>query len=133
MKAIRTTALNAGNTGTATQISGGNGYTLTPGTGTGGLPIPMNSDNTVVGVGIACYVTGTVNYTVYHTYDNISDPAVIASNYAGVIWFQHGVSNMVAATGTQESNFVIPIGGVQVILNSGSGSVITTVLQQGII
>ncbi len=127
MRGITTTALNSGNTGVATQIGGGNGYTLTPGTaGTGGAPIPMNVNNTVVGVGIACYVTGTVNYTVYHTYDNIEEAA-------SPIWFQHGVSNMVAATGTQESNFVIPIGAVQVILNSGSGSVITRVIQQGII
>lgn len=129
MRGITTGALVTANTGTATQIAAGNGYTLTPGTGAG-LPIPMNSDNTVVGVGIACYVTGTVNYTVYHTYDNITDPNVSAAN---VIWFQHGVSNMNGATGTQESNFVIPIGGVQVILNSGSGSVVTRVLQQGII
>lgn len=129
MRGITTGALNTGNTGAATQIAGGNGYTLTPGTA-GGAPVPMNSDNTVVGVGIACYVTGTVNYTVYHTYDNITDPLVTP---ASVIWFQHGVANMVAATGTQESNFVIPIGGVQVILNSGNGSVNTRILQQGII
>lgn len=126
MRGITTGALVTANTGAATQINGGLGFTLTPGTGAGAA-IPMNSDNTVVGVGIACYVTGTVNYTVYYTYDNITDPAVSA------IWFQHGESNLVAATSTQASNYVIPIGGVQVILNSGNGSVNTRILQQGII
>lgn len=125
MRGITTPVLNSGNTGVATQIAGGNGYTLTGGTG-GGVPIPMNINNTVVGVGIACYATGTVNYTVYHTYDNIEEAT-------SPIWFQHGDPIMINATATQESNFVIPIGAVQVILNSGSGSIVTRVNQQGII
>lgn len=124
MRGITTPALNTAATGTATLNTGG-GYTLTSGTG-GGAPIPMNINNTVVGVGIACYVTGTVNYTVYHTYDNIEEVTT-------PVWFQHGTAGMIAATTTQESNFVIPIGAVQVVLNSGSGSVITRVVQQGII
>lgn len=126
MKGITTSSLTSTNTGVATQRGSGNGWTLTAGT-SGGAPQPMNVNNTVVGVGIACYVTGTVNYTVYHTYDNIEDTTITP------VWFQHGVSNMVNATGDQESNFVIPIGAVQVILNSGTGSVITRIIQQGII
>lgn len=125
MRGITTTALNTANTGVATQIAGGNGYTLTAGTA-GGAPIPMNVNNTSVGIGIACYATGTVSYTVYHTYDNIVENT-------SPIWFQHGTTGLVNATSTQESNFVIPIGAIQVILNSGTGSVITRIIQQGVI
>lgn len=94
---------------------------------TGGQNLPLNFENTAVGVGFVCVVTGTVNYTVYHTYDNILDPAITP------VWLPHGVSNMVAATSTQESNFVIPVAAMQIIQNSGTGSIKTTVLQQGII
>lgn len=101
--------------------------TISGTTVTGGQNIPLNFENTAVGVGFVCVVTGTVNYTIYHTYDNVLDPAVTP------VWLPHGVTNMVAATSTQESNFVIPVAAMQVIINTGSGSVKTTVLQQGII
>lgn len=94
---------------------------------TGGTPIPLNFNNVSVGIGFVCEVTGTVNYTVYHTYDDIYDSTVTK------VWLPHGVTNMVGATTTQESNFVIPIAAMQVILNSGSGSINLVVLQEGII
>lgn len=100
--------------------------TVSGNTITGGQNVPLNFENTAVGIGFACEVTGTVNYTVYHTYDNILDPAVTP------VWFAHGIANMVAATTTQESNFVIPVAAMQVIMNSGSGSIRLVVLQQGI-
>lgn len=129
MRGITLANLNTANTGTATQIGSTGGYTLTPGTaGTAGAPILTNVNNVAVGIGVAAYATGTVNYTLYHTYDDIQN--VVAAN---LIWFQHGVSNMVAATTSQETNFVMPISAMQFILNSGSGSVATRVNQQGII
>lgn len=129
MRGITLNNLNTANTGAATQIGSGLGFTLTPGAaGTAGASIPMNVNNVSVGVGVAAYVTGTVSYTLYHTYDDIENAANVTPT-----WFQHGVSNMNNATSTQESNFVIPISAVQFILNSGSGSVNVRVLQQGII
>lgn len=94
---------------------------------TGGTPVLLNSNNTSVGIGFVCVVTGTVNYTVYHSYDNLSDTTNTPT------WLPHGNGNLVAATTTQEGNFVIPMGGIQVIINSGNGSVKLIVLQQGII
>jgi len=94
---------------------------------TGGTPILLNYNNVSIGIGFACIVTGTVNYTVYHTYDDVSNTSITP------VWLPHGVSNMVAATTTQESNFVIPVAAMQVILNSGDGSVRIVVLQEGII
>lgn len=94
---------------------------------TGGQNLPLNFENTSVGTGFVCVTTGTVTYTVYHCYDNILDPTVTP------VWLPHGVSNMVGATSTQESNFVIPVAAMQIIITAGTGSVKTTVLQQGII
>lgn len=90
-----------------------------------GATIEINFNNAVVGIGFACVVAGTVNYTVNHTYDDV---------FAAVppTWFPHGVANMVNATSNQESNFIIPISGMQLVINSGTGSVTITILQQGI-
>lgn len=111
-----TQTINSGNTGTIS------GTTIT-----GGTMIPLNFNNVITGIGLVAEVTGTVNYTLYHTYDDIYNGAITP------VWLPHGVSNMVNATSTQESNFVIPVSACQLILNSGSGSINFVVLQQGII
>ena len=92
-----------------------------------GQVIPLNYDNIAIGIGFVCEVTGTVNYTVNHTYDDIYNAAITP------VWLPHGVANMVGATTTQESNFVIPVAAMQVVINSGTGSVNLVALQQGII
>ena len=101
--------------------------TISSGTITGGQPVPLNFNNVAVGIGFVVEVTGTVNYTMYHTYDDVYDSSVTP------VWLQHGVSNMVNASTTQESNFVIPVAACQIIINSGTGSVKLVLLQQGII
>ena len=79
---------------------------------TGGVPVLLNFNNVSVGIGFACIVTGTVNYTVYHTYSDLGDSSITPT------WLPHGVSNMVAATSTQESNFVLPVDRKSTRLNS---------------
>lgn len=91
-----------------------------------GPTIPLNFNNSNVGVGFACVVTGTVNYTVNHTYDDVY------STTTNPTWLPHGVSNLINATTTQESNFVIPVAAMQLVINSGTGSVTITILEQGI-
>lgn len=106
-------------------------YATTPAAGQvgSGTQVPLNMNNTSVGVGIVCIVTGTVNYSVEHTYDNVLDPALVS----GATWLPHGVANMTGATTTQESNFVIPIAALRVTINSGGGSVKLIVTEQGIV
>ncbi len=114
-----TQTINAANTGTIS------GTTITDGT-----PILLNFNNIGVGIGFVAQVTGTVNYTVYHTYDDVGAVGVTP------VWLPHGVSNMIAATTTQESNFVIPVSAMQLIINgggTGSDNVKLVILQQGII
>ena len=89
--------------------------------------VPLNYDNVSVGIAFGCTVTGTVNYTVNHTYTNVFNPALTPK------WWAHGVSNMVNATTSQESNFVLPVAAMQIVINSGSGSVLLELIQEGII
>ncbi len=102
-------------------------YKTTPGAGqvASGAVNPLDFTTTAVGIGFVCKVSGTVNYSVEHTYDNVLDPAVSPT------WLPHGVSNMTNATTTQESNFVIPVSGMRVVINSGGGTVTLVVLNQG--
>lgn len=92
-----------------------------------GDSILLNYDNISVGIGFVAQVTGTVNYTVNHTYDDLYDSSITP------VWLAYGESYLVGATATQEGNFVIPISGVQVVINSGTGSVKLVLLQQGIV
>ena len=92
-----------------------------------GAIIPLNFNNVSVGIGFACVVSGTVNYTVNHTYDDIYNSAITPT------WWPDGQSSLVGATTSQEGNFVLPVSAMQIVINSGTGSVTTTILQQGII
>lgn len=92
-----------------------------------GAIIPLNFNNVDVRIAFGCVVTGTVNYTVNHTYDDIYNAAITPT------WWPDGQSSLVGATTSQEGNFVLPISAMQVIINSGTGSVNVTILQQGII
>lgn len=74
-------------------------------------------------VGFACIVTGTVNYTVEHTYDNVIDGSTPDV-------FSH--STVAAQTTTKEGSYTTPIAAIRVTLASGTGAVTLKVLQAGI-
>jgi hypothetical protein len=93
-------------------------------TGTGSSTIiPMNLDSTPYNVGFGVVVTGTVNYTVQHTFDN---PWTTASP----TWFSH--PTVAAATTSQDGNYAFPVAAIKVLVNSGSGTATMTVIQAGI-
>lgn len=71
-------------------------------------------------------VTGTVSYTVQQTLDNVLDSTVTAT------WFDHPDTNLVAATANKQGNYAYIPAAVRIKLNSGSGSVVLTVIQAGI-
>ena len=66
-------------------------------------------------IGIGCVATGTVTYTLQHTFN-------------GVDWFDNetvaGVVDLDADT-----NYAFPVWGVRVTVASGAGTVTTTLLQ----
>jgi hypothetical protein len=74
-------------------------------------------------VGFGVVVTGTVNYTVQHTFDN---PQTVASP----TWFSH--PTVAAATTSQDGNYAFPVAAIKVLVNSGAGTATMTVIQAGI-
>jgi len=79
-------------------------------------------------VGLQVVVSGTVNYTVQQTLDS---PWNIEPE--SWTWVNHPDTNLVAATSTQQGNYAYPPSMTRITLNSGSGSVVFTVNQPGII
>jgi len=82
----------------------------------------MNTNVSPFNVGFGVVVTGTVNYTVQHTFD---DPAVGFST-----WFSHPTVASLAANA--DGNYAFPVTGVKVLVNSGSGTATLNLIQAGI-
>lgn len=82
----------------------------------------VNTNSTLVNIGIAVVVSGTVNYTVQHTYDS---PAGFTT------WFND--ANLAGKTATAETSINFPITGLQLIVNSGNGTATMTVVQSGLV
>jgi hypothetical protein len=82
----------------------------------------MNTNISPFNVGFGVTVTGTVNYTVQHTFD---DPAIGFST-----WFSHPtVASQVA---NADGNYAFPVTGIKVLVNSGSGTATLNLVQAGI-
>lgn len=82
----------------------------------------MNTNVTPFNVGFGVIVSGTVDYTVQHTFD---DPASGFST-----WFSHPtVAGQVA---NADGNYAFPVTGIKVLVNSGSGTATLKLVQAGI-
>ena len=82
----------------------------------------MNTNISPFNVGFGVTVSGTVNYTVQHTFD---DPAVGFST-----WFSH--PTVAAQTANADGNYAFPVTGVKVLVNSGSGTATLELIQAGV-
>jgi hypothetical protein len=82
----------------------------------------MNTNVTPFNVGFGVIVTGTVDYTVQHTFD---DPAVGFST-----WFSH--PTIAGETTNQDGNYAFPVTGIKVLVNSGDGTATLKLIQAGI-
>lgn len=92
-------------------------------TGTGSSDaIVMNTNATPFNVGFGVVVSGTVNYTVQHTFD---DPAV-----GFTTWFSH--PTVASQSTNQDGNYAFPVTGIKVLVNSGSGTATLNLVQSGI-
>lgn len=65
-------------------------------------------------VGFGVVVSGTVDYTVQHTFD-------------GANWFDH--ETIAAQTANADGNYAYPVAGIRVTVNSGTGSATLTTIQ----
>lgn len=80
-------------------------------------PIPMDYIPSVpFNVGIGCIVSGTVEYSVQHTFD-------------GTNWFNN--ANISGLSASAQTNYMFPVKQIRLQQTSGSGSVTMTVLQAG--
>ena len=84
--------------------------------------IVMNTNVTPFNVGFGVIVTGTVDYTVQHTFD---DPAV-----GFTTWFSH--PTVAAETTNQDGNYAFPVTGIKLLVNSGDGTATLKLVQAGI-
>ena len=82
----------------------------------------MNTNVSPFNVGFGVIVSGTVNYTVQHTFD---DPAIGFST-----WFSHPTVASQAANA--DGNYAFPVTGIKVLVNSGSGTATLKLVQAGI-
>lgn len=82
----------------------------------------MNTNVSPFNVGFGVLVTGTVDYTVQHTFD---DPAVGFST-----WFSH--PTVAGESTNQDGNYAFPVTGIKVLVNSGSGTATLKLVQAGI-
>lgn len=90
--------------------------------------VPLDHYIAPFSVGIGCVVTGTVSYTVQHTYDDVWAPTYSA---ASGVWFAH--STIATKTANFDGNYSAPVTAVRVTIASGTGSVAMTVIQAGIV
>jgi archaellum component FlaF (FlaF/FlaG flagellin family) len=67
-------------------------------------------------VGFGVVVSGTVTYTVQHTFD-------------GSNWFDHDATDLVDAVANQDGNYAYPVAGIRVNVTAGTGSVTLTTIQ----
>lgn len=75
---------------------------------------------------IGCAVTGTANYTVQYTLDN-----VLVDGYVPTSGTWYNITDLTTKTGTLSAILDYPVSAVKMVQNSGNGSVVMTVLQTG--
>lgn len=80
---------------------------------------------------VQCTVTGTVNYTIQQSQDDPNSPTNPVTP-ANMTWLNCTDLNLVANTITAQSAYFYTPLFVRLLLNSGSGSVVTTVSQSGV-
>ena len=82
----------------------------------------MNTNISPFNVGFGVDVTGTVDYTVQHTFD---DPSV-----GFTLWFDH--PTIAAQSTDKDGNYAFPVSGIRIKVNSGGGTAALKLIQAGI-
>lgn len=84
--------------------------------------IVMNTNTNPFNVGFGVIVSGVVDYTVQHTFD---DPAVGFTD-----WFDH--PTITGQITDADGNYAFPVTGIRLTVNSGAGSATLKLIQAGI-
>ncbi len=93
-------------------------------TGTGSSNVlPMDLYISPFNVGFGVVATGTVTYTVQHTFDN---PQTVASP----VWFSH--PTIAVKSDNQDGNYAFPVAAIKVLVTAGAGTATMTLIQAGV-
>ena len=93
-------------------------------TGTGSSSVmPMNTYTSPFNVGFGVVVSGTVTYTIQHTFDNVQ-------TVASPVWFSH--PTIAAKTDNQDGNYAFPVAAIKILVTAGTGTATITVIQAGV-
>lgn len=93
----------------------------------------VNTNEDPVNLTVAVVVSGTVNYDLEYTYDDVLGQYDGQGNWQPpglpTVWDD---ATMVNETGNEETTFSLPIAFWRITLNSGTGSLAVTAIQAGI-
>ena len=93
-------------------------------TGTGSSsPLVMNTNPTPFNVGFGVVATGTVTYTIQHTFDS--------PGTGFTTWYPH--PTIAAKTDNQDGNYAFPVSGIKVLVTAGTGTATLNLIQAGIV
>jgi hypothetical protein len=87
----------------------------------------MNLNTSPFNVGFAVTISGTVNFTVQHTFDDVYSPSFDPTT---AVWFDHPTIASLAANA--DGNYAFPVAGIRLKVNSGGGTATLVLLQAGI-
>lgn len=90
------------------------------GTGTSAW-IPMDYKQNPFNIGIGVVVSGTVTYTVQHTFDDIYDTSITPTA------FNH--STLATQTANKDGNYAFPVRAIRINNSAGTGTTTMTLLQ----
>ena len=74
-------------------------------------------------VGFGVVATGTVTYTVQHTFDNVQ-------TVASPVWFSH--PTITGKSDNQDGNYAFPVAAVKLLVTAGAGTATMTMIQAGV-
>ncbi len=93
-------------------------------TGTGSSTFAvMDTYRSPFNVGIGVVVSGTVDYTIQHTFDDVNNPAVTP------VWYSH--PTLLAQAVNADGNYAFPVAAIKILVNSGTGSATAKIIQAG--
>jgi hypothetical protein len=87
----------------------------------------MNLNTSPFNVGFGVIVSGTANYTVQHTFDDVFSPTFDAGT---ATWFPHPTAAALGAN--TDGNYAFPVTAIRLLVNSGGGTATLVLLQAGI-
>lgn len=91
-------------------------------------PIPLDQYISPFNIGFGVKVSGTVTYTVQHTFDD-----VFAAGYtpASGTWYDH--PDVSGETANADGNYAFPVSAIRLSVSAGSGTATLTAIQAGIV